>query len=133
MLRYASRACDFVSASSHPVAVVPFFCFQSDANDSDVKIADFGFAKRVEKPKSLTTQCGTPGYVDTHKHNPSAIRSFFSCLSSTHPLIMDVLLLLFRRYVAPEILEGVPYDLQSDMWSLGTFSGVAWDLYRRFA
>lgn len=32
-------------------------------NDSDIKIADFGFAKRVAKPNSLTTQCGTPGYV----------------------------------------------------------------------
>lgn len=35
----------------------------SEENDSDVKIADFGFAKRVFVPNSLTTQCGTPGYV----------------------------------------------------------------------
>jgi calcium/calmodulin-dependent protein kinase I len=28
-----------------------------------VKIADFGFAKKCLKPKSLKTQCGTPGYV----------------------------------------------------------------------
>jgi calcium/calmodulin-dependent protein kinase I len=35
------------------------------------------------RPKSLTTQCGTPGYV------------------------------------APEILEGTPYDTRADMWSLG--------------
>ena len=35
----------------------------SEFDDSSVKIADFGFAKRVFKPKSLTTQCGTPGYV----------------------------------------------------------------------
>ena len=53
------------------------------SNDSDIKIADFGFAKKVLTPNSLTTQCGTPGYV------------------------------------APEILEGVSYDIQSDMWSLG--------------
>lgn len=32
-------------------------------DDTSVKIADFGFAKRVFKPNSLTTQCGTPGYV----------------------------------------------------------------------
>lgn len=25
----------------------------------------------------------------------------------------------FTGYVAPEILEGVPYDMQADMWSLG--------------
>jgi serine/threonine protein kinase len=56
---------------------------QSADDDSAVKIADFGFAKRVYKPNSLTTQCGTPGYV------------------------------------APEILEGTPYDQASDMWSVG--------------
>lgn len=57
--------------------------FQSESDDSDIKIADFGFAKKVKSPNSLTTQCGTPGYV------------------------------------APEILEGKPYDTQADMWSLG--------------
>jgi len=56
---------------------------RSEENDSEIKIADFGFAKKVLTPNSLTTQCGTPGYV------------------------------------APEILEGLPYDTQSDMWSLG--------------
>jgi len=35
----------------------------SEKDDSNVKIADFGFAKRVFVPNSLTTQCGTPGYV----------------------------------------------------------------------
>jgi len=39
--------------------------FLDDESDSDVKIADFGFAKQVnpEKPNCLTTQCGTPEYV----------------------------------------------------------------------
>ncbi|GAX20770.1 calcium/calmodulin-dependent protein kinase I [Fistulifera solaris] len=55
----------------------------STDSDSNIKIADFGFAKKCPKPNSLTTQCGTPGYV------------------------------------APEILEGTPYDMQADMWSLG--------------
>lgn len=55
----------------------------SEHNDSDIKIADFGFAKKCFAPNSLTTQCGTPGYV------------------------------------APEILEGIPYDTKADMWSLG--------------
>jgi len=55
----------------------------SEHDDSDLKIADFGFAKRVTQPNCLKTQCGTPGYV------------------------------------APEILEGIPYDTQADMWSLG--------------
>jgi serine/threonine protein kinase len=36
---------------------------RSEDSDSDIKIADFGFAKKVLTPNSLTTQCGTPGYV----------------------------------------------------------------------
>mmetsp|Transcript_1161 Transcript_1161/g.1932 ORF Transcript_1161/g.1932 Transcript_1161/m.1932 type:complete len:344 (-) Transcript_1161:383-1414(-) len=35
----------------------------SEDDDSMVKIADFGFAKKCLTPNSLTTQCGTPGYV----------------------------------------------------------------------
>lgn len=35
----------------------------SESNDSEIKIADFGFAKKCPTPKCLTTQCGTPGYV----------------------------------------------------------------------
>jgi len=61
---------------------------QSPSNDRDLKIADFGFAKRCPSTNCLTTQCGTPGYV------------------------------------APEILEGVPYGTQSDMWSLGVISYI---------
>lgn len=60
----------------------------SDGSDSDIKIADFGFAKRVMNEKCLRTQCGTPGYV------------------------------------APEILEGVPYGTQADMWSLGVIAFI---------
>merc|ERR1711865_378054 len=32
-------------------------------DDASIKIADFGFAKRVRKPKPLSTKCGTPQYV----------------------------------------------------------------------
>lgn len=35
----------------------------SSDDDSIVKIADFGFAKRCPDGKKLKTQCGTPGYV----------------------------------------------------------------------
>lgn len=35
----------------------------SRSDDSEVKIADFGFAKKVYEESSLVTQCGTPGYV----------------------------------------------------------------------
>ena len=61
---------------------------QSETNDSEVKIADFGFAKKCLTPNCLSTQCGTPGYV------------------------------------APEILEGVKYDMKSDMWSLGVITYI---------
>jgi len=36
---------------------------RSETDDHSIKIADFGFAHIVKKPQSLTTQCGTPGYV----------------------------------------------------------------------
>jgi serine/threonine protein kinase len=35
----------------------------SQKDDADIKLADFGFAARVEGYNSLKTQCGTPGYV----------------------------------------------------------------------
>eukprot|EP00531_Pseudo-nitzschia_arenysensis_P015791 CAMPEP_0116133944 /NCGR_PEP_ID=MMETSP0329-20121206/10384_1 /TAXON_ID=697910 /ORGANISM="Pseudo-nitzschia arenysensis, Strain B593" /LENGTH=343 /DNA_ID=CAMNT_0003628625 /DNA_START=500 /DNA_END=1531 /DNA_ORIENTATION=- len=35
----------------------------SKKDDSQVKIADFGFAKKVYEENTLSTQCGTPGYV----------------------------------------------------------------------
>ena len=35
----------------------------SKTNDKNIKIADFGFAKKVTGPRCLQTQCGTPGYV----------------------------------------------------------------------
>jgi len=35
----------------------------SENSDSDIKIADFGFAKRAISSTCLRTQCGTPGYV----------------------------------------------------------------------
>lgn len=35
----------------------------SKNNDSNIKIADFGFAKKVGVVEDLSTACGTPGYV----------------------------------------------------------------------
>ena len=37
--------------------------YQSDADNTMVKICDFGFAKRVHMPQSLTTLCGSLFYV----------------------------------------------------------------------
>jgi serine/threonine protein kinase len=36
---------------------------QDVSDDTSIKIADFGFAKRVRKPNSLTTLCGTANYI----------------------------------------------------------------------
>jgi serine/threonine protein kinase len=35
----------------------------SETDDSDIKIADFGFAKRIKDLSPKETACGTPGYV----------------------------------------------------------------------
>lgn len=32
---------------------------QSKENDTEVKIIDFGFSRRVHTPQSLTSRCGT--------------------------------------------------------------------------
>ncbi len=37
--------------------------FNVEHDDSDVKIADFGFAKRIKDLSPKETACGTPGYV----------------------------------------------------------------------
>lgn len=49
----------------------------SKDNDTVIKIADFGFAKRVHTPHSLVTRCGTPTYVapeilKNHPHDAAA-------------------------------------------------------------
>lgn len=38
-------------------------CWEIETDDSDMKIADFGFAKRVKDLSPKETACGTPGYV----------------------------------------------------------------------
>ena len=68
----------------------------SKESDTDVKLANFDFAKRFTSPNSLTTQCGTPSYV------------------------------------APEILSGLPYDSQADMWSLGVILYILLGGYQPF-
>jgi len=36
---------------------------KSKDNNAEIKVADFGFARRVHTPQSLTNRCGTPTYV----------------------------------------------------------------------
>jgi serine/threonine protein kinase len=35
----------------------------SDTDHATIKVADFGFARRVHTPESLTSRVGTPTYV----------------------------------------------------------------------
>jgi len=45
----------------------------SRESDTDIKISDFGYAKKVLYPNSLRTQCGTEGYVapEIISHKPA--------------------------------------------------------------
>jgi calcium/calmodulin-dependent protein kinase I len=36
---------------------------KSIADDTEVKIADFGLSKIIDEQKMMQTACGTPGYV----------------------------------------------------------------------
>jgi hypothetical protein len=66
----------------------------SKDNDTDVKIADFGFAKHVSE--KLNTVCGTPG--NTHSFNPQTQEVcgvlFFFCVCE-FSIISSVALTIF--------------------------------------
>jgi len=104
----------------------------SENDDSDIKIADFGFAKRVTKPKSLTTQCGTPGYVaseilegkpyDTQADMWSIGVIVYILLGGYPPFIESNQRTLFRK-----IRKG-QYEFHEEYW--GQVSEDAKDLIR---
>jgi len=104
----------------------------SENDDSDIKIADFGFAKRVSTPKSLTTQCGTPGYVaaeilegkpyDTQADMWSIGVIVYILLGGYPPFIESNQRTLFRK-----IRKG-QYEFHDEYW--GQVSEDAKDLIR---
>lgn len=104
----------------------------SERDDSDIKIADFGFAKRVLQPKSLTTQCGTPGYVaaeilegkpyDTQADMWSVGVIVYILLGGYPPFIESNQRTLFRK-----IRKG-QYEFHEEYW--GQVSNDAKDLIR---
>jgi len=104
----------------------------SENDDSDIKIADFGFAKRVTTPKSLTTQCGTPGYVaaeilegkpyDTQADMWSIGVIVYILLGGYPPFIESNQRTLFRK-----IRKG-QYEFHEEYW--GQVSEDAKDLIR---
>eukprot|EP00587_Corethron_hystrix_P009519 CAMPEP_0113318496 /NCGR_PEP_ID=MMETSP0010_2-20120614/13042_1 /TAXON_ID=216773 ORGANISM="Corethron hystrix, Strain 308" /NCGR_SAMPLE_ID=MMETSP0010_2 /ASSEMBLY_ACC=CAM_ASM_000155 /LENGTH=355 /DNA_ID=CAMNT_0000175811 /DNA_START=27 /DNA_END=1094 /DNA_ORIENTATION=- /assembly_acc=CAM_ASM_000155 len=94
---------------------------QNDNNDSDIKIADFGFAKRVKRPKSLTTRCGTPGYVspeilkglpyDEKADMWSAGVILYILLGGYPPFMEENQKLLFKKIKAGK------YEFHAEYWS----------------
>ena len=88
-------------------------------SDSELKLADFGFAKQIDPDmpdNCLTTQCGTPEYVGKFYFNLSGI--FYKHVSF--------------NYVAPEVIAGIRYGTKADMWSLGVISFILLSGYLPF-
>jgi calcium/calmodulin-dependent protein kinase I len=99
---------------------------KSDDNDSYIKLADFGFAARVNEPKSLTKQCGTPFFVSPEilmRQSYDQMSDIWSCGCIIYLLLGGVLPFmgrsqkeLFRKIVAgkyefdDESFEGVSDD-----------------------
>lgn len=102
----------------------------SNEDDSEVKIADFGFAKRVFVPNSLTTQCGTPGYVapeilegiayDTKSDMWSVGVILYILLGGYPPFIEKTQRDLFRK------IRNGDYEFHEEYW--GAVSQEAKDL-----
>jgi len=92
----------------------------SPTDDYKVKIADFGFAKRVRRPNSLITQCGTPGYVapeilegrryDTKADMWSVGVILYILLGGYPPFIENNQRMLFRK-----IRKG-QYEFHEEYW-----------------
>lgn len=104
----------------------------SEDDDTSVKIADFGFAKRVQEPNSLSTQCGTPGYVapeilegtlyDERADMWSVGVILYILLGGYPPFIESTQRDLFRKIRKGE------YEFHEEYW--GTVSSEAKDLIR---
>jgi len=104
---------------------------RAEDNDSEIKIADFGFAKKVLAPDSLLTeQCGTPGYVapevlkgvpyDTKADMWSLGVIIYILLGGYPPFIEDNTRELFR------IIRKGKYEFHEEYW--GSVSADAKDL-----
>jgi len=93
----------------------------NETDDSSIKIADFGFAKRAPTEDSLNTQCGTPGYVapEVLEGKPYGCRSdmwslgviTYILLGGYPPFYDDDQKELFARIRKGE------YEFHDDYWS----------------
>jgi len=102
----------------------------SKNDDSQVKIADFGFAKKVYEENTLSTQCGTPGYVapeileglkyDQRADMWSVGVILYILLGGYPPFIENTQRELFRK------IKRGDYEFHDEYW--GTVSTEARDL-----
>lgn len=98
----------------------------SPDDDAKVKIADFGFAKRVTRPYSLTTRCGSPAYMapelvnyknyDERVDNWSLGVIVYTILGGYNPFVRDTVHLTLQEirqanYQFPkEFWDGISHD-----------------------
>jgi len=104
----------------------------SKSDDSEVKIADFGFAKKVYAECTLSTQCGTPGYVapeilqgdkyDQRADMWSVGVILYILLGGYPPFIENTQRELFRK------IKRGDYEFHEEYW--GTVSKDARELIR---
>jgi len=99
------------------------------SSSEDVKIADFGFAKRVPRLNSLTTRCGTPSYMapeivnaiphDERVDNWSLGVILFTLLGGYSPFHEDTTHLTLQRIrqgcysFDPECWDGISPDAKT--------------------
>lgn len=95
-----------------------------------VKLADFGFAKRLGRDSRTRTFCGTPGKLNQKQKSKSQgkiavelqkklTKLIFT--SSDNFVIKLKFSIFFLGYLAPELLLKRPHGFPADFWSIGVF------------
>jgi len=93
---------------------------KSIADDTEVKIADFGLSKIIDEQKMMQTACGTPGYVAPEVLNAEGYDKEVDMWSIG--VITYILLCGFPPFYAetvPEVFEQIlkaEYDYPEEYW-----------------